>query len=47
MSGTLAGYYSENHEVAYFGTLGAIAIILGLALLAISSPVRRLMGNVR
>jgi POT family proton-dependent oligopeptide transporter len=47
MSGTLAGYYSEEHEVAYFGILGAIAIALGLILLALARPIRRLMGGVR
>jgi POT family proton-dependent oligopeptide transporter len=47
MSGTLATYYSENHEVAYFGLLGAIAIVIGLVLVAISRPLGRLMGGVR
>ncbi|MEV6848295.1 peptide MFS transporter [Actinoplanes sp. NPDC051411] len=47
MSGTLATYYSEDHEVAYFGVLGAIAVVLGLILLAISRPLSRLMGGVR
>jgi len=47
MSGTLAGYYSEEHEVAYFGILGAIAIGLGLLLWLISRPLRRLMGGIR
>jgi proton-dependent oligopeptide transporter, POT family len=47
MSGTLATYYSEDHEVAYFGILGAIAVVLGLILLAISRPLSRLMGGVR
>jgi POT family proton-dependent oligopeptide transporter len=47
MSGTLATYYSEDHEVAYFGILGAIAVVLGLALLAVSRPLSRLMGGVR
>jgi POT family proton-dependent oligopeptide transporter len=47
MSGTLAGYYSEDHEVAYFGTLGLIAIVLGGVLFALSPWLRRLMGGVR
>jgi POT family proton-dependent oligopeptide transporter len=47
MSGTLAKYYDENHEVAYFGILGAIAIVIGLIIIAISPMVRRLMGGVR
>jgi proton-dependent oligopeptide transporter, POT family len=47
MSGTLATYYSADHEVPYFGILGAIAVVLGLILLAISRPLTRLMGGVR
>jgi POT family proton-dependent oligopeptide transporter len=47
MSGTLATYYSEDHEVAYFGILGAIAVVLGLILLTINRPLSRLMGGVR
>ena len=47
MSGTLAGYYSEDHEVPYFGLLGAVAVVIGLVILAISRPVGRLMGGVR
>jgi proton-dependent oligopeptide transporter, POT family len=46
-SGTLAGYYSADHETAYFGILGGVAIILGLALAAGSRPIARLMGGVR
>jgi POT family proton-dependent oligopeptide transporter len=47
MSGTLAGYYSEDHEVAYFGTLGLIAIVLAGVLFTLSPWLRRLMGGVR
>src|SRR3954454_11026212 len=47
LSGTLAGYYSEDHETAYFGILGAIAIVIGLLLWLISKPLQRLMGGVR
>jgi POT family proton-dependent oligopeptide transporter len=46
-SGTLAKYYSEDAEVAYFGVLGAIAIVLGLALAALTPLIRRLMHGVR
>jgi proton-dependent oligopeptide transporter, POT family len=47
LSGSLAKYYSADHEVAYFGFLGAAAIVVG-ALLAAASPfVRRLMSGVR
>jgi POT family proton-dependent oligopeptide transporter len=47
MAGTLAKYYSAEHEVAYFGILGAVAIAVGVALLLISKPLRGLMGGVR
>jgi proton-dependent oligopeptide transporter, POT family len=47
MSGTLAGYYSEDNEVPYFGILGAVAIVLGLIVFALSPMLRRLMGGVR
>ncbi|MFF5081686.1 peptide MFS transporter [Actinoplanes sp. NPDC000266] len=47
LSGTLAGYYSEEHEVAYFGILGLIAIALGGILFALSPWIRRLMGGIR
>jgi hypothetical protein len=46
MAGALAKYYSENHEAAYFGTLGAIAIVLGGILAALTPMIRRLMGGV-
>ena len=47
MSGTLAGYYDEQHEVAYFGVLGGIAVVLGAVLLGVSPLLRRLMDGVR
>jgi len=47
LSGTLAGYYSPDHETAYFGILGATAIVVGLLLWLISRPLQRLMGGVR
>jgi len=46
-SGTLANYYDEDAEVVYFGVLGAIAIVLGLALAALTPVIRRLMHGVR
>ncbi|AEV86918.1 proton-dependent oligopeptide transporter, POT family [Actinoplanes sp. SE50] len=46
-SGSLAQLYSPEHEVAYFGILGAVAIILGVALGAAARPISRLMGDVR
>jgi proton-dependent oligopeptide transporter, POT family len=46
MSGTLAKYYSADHEYAYFGILGAVAIVLGGALFALTPYIRRLMSGV-
>ncbi|MEQ4305617.1 peptide MFS transporter [Plantactinospora sp. B6F1] len=47
LSGTLAGYYDESHETAYFGVLGGVAIALGIVLAMLSPLLRRLMGGVR
>jgi POT family proton-dependent oligopeptide transporter len=47
MSGTLATYYSEDTETAYFGVLGTIAIVAGVITISLSSGLRRLMSGVR
>jgi POT family proton-dependent oligopeptide transporter len=47
LSGTLAGYYDPQNEVPYFGILGAVAIVLGAALLVGARPVLKLMRGVR
>ncbi|GAB2908771.1 peptide MFS transporter [Rhodococcus aerolatus] len=47
MSGTLAGYYSDDAQVPYFGILGGVAVVVGLVLLAASRPILRLMEGVR
>ena len=39
LSGTLAGYYSPEHETVYFGVLGAVAVVLGLDLAAAARPI--------
>ncbi|MFI7599930.1 peptide MFS transporter [Actinoplanes sp. NPDC049681] len=46
-SGTLANYYSEAHETAYFGILGLVAIAAGAALWLAAKPIARLMSGVR
>jgi POT family proton-dependent oligopeptide transporter len=47
LSGSLAQYYSAEHELSYFGVLGAVAIVIGL-LMALASPfVRKLMVGIR
>jgi proton-dependent oligopeptide transporter, POT family len=47
LSGTLAGFYSEENEAAYFGTLGAITIGIGVILLVLSPKISRLMRGIR
>ncbi|MEJ2859979.1 peptide MFS transporter [Actinomycetospora flava] len=47
LAGTLAGFYSPETEGAYFGITGAAAIVLGLALFALSPWIRRAMRGVR
>ncbi|MGH3429209.1 MAG: peptide MFS transporter, partial [Mycobacteriales bacterium] len=47
MSGSLAGYYSPQHEAPYFGILGAAAIFVGLIVIGLSPMNRRLMSGVR
>ena len=47
LSGSLASLYDPENEAPYFGMLGAIAIVIGAALLAGSRPVLRLMRGVR
>jgi len=47
MSSTLARFYDKNHETAYFGVLGVVAIVLGVALAAGSPGIRRLMSGVQ
>ncbi len=46
-SGTLARYYSEEREAAYFGILGLVAIAIGAALALAARPIVRLMSGVR
>lgn len=47
LSGTLAGFYSEENEGMYFGSLGAVTIGIGLVLLALSPWITRMMRGVR
>nr|WP_157007215.1 peptide MFS transporter [Agromyces laixinhei] len=47
ISGQLATFYSSDTEVVYFGVLGAIAIVLGIALAVGSRGVLKLMSGVR
>lgn len=47
LSGTLAGFYSEDNETVYFGTLGAVTIGIGVVLLLLSPWITRKMRGVR
>ena len=46
MSGVLSGYYDPDREFAYFGILGAVAIVVGVIVFAVSTPISRLMEGV-
>lgn len=46
MAGTLAGFYSADSETPYFGTLGAITLGLGVAMLLLSGWTKRRMRGV-
>jgi len=46
ISGQLASLYSTKTEGVYFGVIGGVAIVLGLALAAISPWVKRMMSGV-
>ncbi len=47
LSGTLSGFYSEESETAYFGTLGAVTIGIGVLMLLIAKPISKGMRGVR
>lgn len=47
LSGSLAGFYSAEDEVAYFGVLGAVTIAIGVLMLMIAKPVGLAMRGVR
>jgi POT family proton-dependent oligopeptide transporter len=46
LSGVLARYYDADHEVAYFGILGAVAILVGLVVWVLGPRISRLMEGV-
>ncbi len=47
IAGWLAQFYNPDDEVPYFTFLGALAIVIGLAMLAAVKPVLKLMKGVR
>lgn len=46
MSGVLAGYYDPAREAAYFGILGAVTIVVGVVVWALSGWISRHMEGV-
>jgi dipeptide/tripeptide permease len=46
MSGVLARFYDPAHEFAYFGIIGAVAIVAGVVVFAIAPWISRLMEGV-
>ncbi len=47
MAGVLAGYYSDQNQVVYFGILGGAAIVVGALLVVLTPFIRRQMSGVR
>ncbi len=46
IAGVLAGYYSPQHEVAYFGICGVVTIVIGLVMVTLCPWVRRHLEGV-
>lgn len=46
LSGVLAEYYAPENEYRYFGIIGAVAVIVGLVVWALSPRISRLMDGV-
>ena len=46
MAGVLAGFYSPTRELPYFGISGAVTIVVGLVVVALSPWIRRKMEGV-
>jgi len=46
MSGVLSGFYDPAHEFAYFGSLGVVAVCVGIGVFALSPWISRLMEGV-
>ncbi|GAS95922.1 amino acid/peptide transporter [Mycolicibacterium canariasense] len=46
MSGVLAKYYEPSREVAYFGILGAVAVLVGIVVFVVSPWISRQMEGV-
>ncbi|MBB3663263.1 MULTISPECIES: peptide MFS transporter [Prauserella salsuginis group] len=47
LSGSLAEYYSTDGEASYFGTVGGVALGIGVLIAVLSPYIRKLMAGVR
>ncbi len=46
LSGVLAGYYTEGNEIPYFIGMGGTAVVLGIAMMAATPALKKLMGSI-
>lgn len=42
----IARFYTPHTESAYFGTIGIIAVVVGILLILVKKPIKRLMGSI-
>ena len=47
MAGGVDGYYTDESRVAYCDILGSSGIVVGIVLLLLPPPIRKLMSGVR
>ncbi|WP_159611050.1 peptide MFS transporter [Glutamicibacter sp. JC586] len=46
LSGVLAGYYTPGNEIPYFIAMGGTAVVLGIAMMAATPGLKKLMGSI-
>ncbi|MGQ3382833.1 peptide MFS transporter [Glutamicibacter sp. TV12E] len=46
LSGVLAGYYTPGNEIPYFIAMGGTAVVVGVAMMAATPGLKKLMGSV-
>ena len=42
----IARFYTPGTESAYFGIIGAVAIVGGILLFTVKEPIKKLMGSI-
>ena len=47
MAGVLAGRYDDEDQIAYFGSIGGVAVVVGVVLALFAKPISRLMSGVK